>query len=63
MPRADSDRKAGGERPKAEGEKPVGRERWFSERSPLGREKMEGSEGDWSLGGGWNWRPEEREAG
>lgn len=49
---AESVRKAGGERPKAEGEKP-GMERWeFSvvpapDRSvPVGREKMEGKDGD-----------------
>lgn len=42
MLRDASVRKAGGERPKAEGEKPVGRLRWCSDRSPVWREKMDG---------------------
>jgi hypothetical protein len=57
-----SERKGGGERPKTVGEKPGGRESWFVwswllllvwvefERSPPGREKIEGREGD-----GWLW--------
>jgi hypothetical protein len=42
MLRDASVRKVGGERAKAEGEKPVGRERSV----PAGREKIEGREGD-----------------
>jgi hypothetical protein len=72
MFRPPSARKAGGERPKAEGEK-AGMERWvFSDvpaldRSvPAGREKIEGKDGDcwcWLFGTAWNCRVGESEAG
>jgi hypothetical protein len=51
--------KAGGERPKAEGEKEVGRERW-SDDCCVGSEFRETGKRDWREGEGWNWRPGER---